>query len=275
MPDPPPPLKFTRTLAPLPSRNALISLTTSGFTVLPWTYAASVAPPQVAKIVSAADGVSPAAPGGLISIYGSQLSATNLATSEIPLPSALANSCLTVNGQPMPLIFVSSNQINAQMPAQALGDVTVNVHTPGGISDNFNIVVQPAAPAVFLANIAGATAPVPTVVRASNNLLVTDSNPIHRKDTLVIYLTGCGATNPSIPDGMPAPSDPPATAIIAPQVVLGNTALPVMFGGMTPGQVGLCQFNVSVPSSTPTGLGMPLTIGQGGMAQTLKLRVVD
>jgi uncharacterized protein (TIGR03437 family) len=272
---PPPPSAFTRSLAPLPSRNALISLTTSGFTVLPWTYAASVAPPQVAKIVSAADGVSPAAPGGLISIYGSQLSATNLATSEIPLPSALANSCLTVNGQPMPLIFVSPNQINAQMPSQALGNVTVNVHTPGGISDNFNIVVQPAAPAVFLSGVAGPQTNVATVIRAQNNLLVTDSNPIHRNDTLVIYFTGCGATNPSIPDGMPAPSDPLATTVITPQVVLGNTALPVLFGGMTPQTVGLCQLNVSVPNSAPTGLGMPLTIVQGGMAQTLKLRVVD
>jgi uncharacterized protein (TIGR03437 family) len=272
---PPPPSAFTRTLAPLPSRNALVSLTTSGFTVLPWTYAASVAPPQVAKIVSAADGTSPAAPGGLISIYGNQLSATNLATSEIPLPTALANSCLTVNGQPMPLIFVSPNQINAQMPAQALGDVTVQVHTPGGISDNYNMIVQPTAPAVFLAGVAGPNTNLPTVIRAQNNLLVTDSNPIHRNDTLIIYLTGCGNTNPPIPDGLPAPSDPLARTVVAPTVGLGNTSLPVIYGGMTPGQVGLCQFNVSVPSSTPTGLGMPLTIVQGGMAQTLKLRVVD
>ncbi len=272
---PPPPGAFTRSLAPLPSRNALVSLTTSGFTVLPWTYAASVAPPQVTKIASAADGVSAAAPGGLISIYGNQLSATNLATTEIPLPTALANSCLTVNGQPMPLIFVSQNQINAQMPAQALGAVTVQVHTPGGVSDNYNMIVQPTSPAVFLSGVAGPQTNLPTVIRAQNNLLVTDSNPIHRNDTLVIYLTGCGNTNPPIPDGLPAPSDPFAMAVIGPQVALGNTNLPVVFGGMTPGQVGLCQFNVTVPTSTPTGLGMPLTITQGSMAQTLKLRVVD
>jgi uncharacterized protein (TIGR03437 family) len=203
------------------------------------------------------------------------LSATNLATSEIPLPTALANSCLTVNGQPMPLIFVSQNQINAQMPAQALGQVTVQVHTPGGISDNYNMIVQPTAPAVFLSGVAGPETNLPTVVRAQNNLLVTDSNPIHRKDTLVIYFTGCGNTNPPIPDGLPAPSDPLARTVVVPQVLLGNTSLPVMFGGMTPNTVGLCQLNVTVPSSTPTGLGMPLTIVQGDVAQTLKLRVVD
>ena len=122
--------------------------------MLPWSYAASVAPPPVTSMVSAADGVSPVAPGGLISVFGNQFSATNLATSQIPLPTALANSCLTVNGQPMPLIFVSPNQINAQMPAQAVGDVDGQwSHTPGGVSDNFNLTVQPTAPAVFLSGI--------------------------------------------------------------------------------------------------------------------------
>jgi uncharacterized protein (TIGR03437 family) len=269
------PNAFTRSLAPLPNRNSIISLTTSGFTVLPWSYAASVAPPQVSSVVSAADGVSAPAPGGLISIYGNGLSATNLATSEIPLPTALANSCLTVNGEPMPLIFVSPNQINAQMPAQALGDVEVNVYTPGGESDNFNLVVQPTAPAVFLSGVAGPQTNIPTVIRAQNNLLVTDSNPVHPNDTLVIYLTGCGNTNPAIPDGMPAPSNPAATAVSAPSVSLGGTSLPVMFGGMTPGQVGLCQFNVTVPNSTPQGLAVPLTITQGAGAQTLQLRVAN
>ncbi len=33
---------WTRTLAPLPNQSAIISLSTSGFTVLPWNYAAAV-----------------------------------------------------------------------------------------------------------------------------------------------------------------------------------------------------------------------------------------
>ena len=171
---------WTRSLAPLPNQSEIISLSTSGITVLPWTYAASVAPPQISRVVSAADGISPAAPGGLISLYGSQLSPTNLATSQIPVPTALANSCVTVNGQPIPLVFVSPDQINAQMPVEAVGDVTVQVHTPGGESHNYNMVVVPNAPAVFLSGVAGPETNLPTVIDASNNLLVTDSNPVHR-----------------------------------------------------------------------------------------------
>jgi uncharacterized protein (TIGR03437 family) len=266
---------FVRSIAPLPNQTSIIALTTSGFTVLPWSYAASVALPQITKVVSAADGSSPVAPGGLISIMGNQLSPVNLATSEIPLSTALANSCLTVNGQPMPLIFVSPNQINAQMPSQAVGDVTINVHTPGGISDNYNLTVQTTAPAVFMSGVAGPQTNLPVVVRADNNLLVTDSNPIHRNDQITIYLTGCGQTAPPVGDGLPAPASPLAVALSAPALTLGGSPLSVSYAGLAPGEVGVCQINASVPGNAPTGLGIPLSINQGGNTQSVSLRVVN
>ena len=67
---------FTRTVAPLYDRSAVIALTVSGFTVLPWNYDAAVAPPQISSVVNAADGKPGVAPGGLISVYGQQMSAT-------------------------------------------------------------------------------------------------------------------------------------------------------------------------------------------------------
>jgi uncharacterized protein (TIGR03437 family) len=266
---------WTHSIAPLPSQTAIIVLSTSGFTVLPWNYSALVAPPQIGAVVSAADSKSPAAPGGLITVYGSQLSPTNIATSQIPVPTALANSCLTVNGQPVPLIFVSPTQINAQMPAQAVGAVTVVVHTPGGTSDNYNLVVQPNAPAVFLSGIAGPQTNLPTVVRLSNGLLATDSNPIHRNDTLVIYVTGLGSTNPAVGDGLPAPGDPLAVALTPLTVQIGGQSLRVLYSGLAPGEVGVNQINVVVPANVPTGLGLPLTITQGAGSITVGMRVVD
>jgi uncharacterized protein (TIGR03437 family) len=266
---------FIRSLAPLPSQTGFINLTTSGFTVLPWSYAASVALPQITKVVSAADLASPVAPGGLVSILGNQLSPVNLATSQIPLATALASSCLTVDGQPMPLVFVSPNQINAQMPSQAVGDVVIQVHTPGGLSDNFNLTVQPTAPAVFMSGTAGPETNLPVVVRSANNLLVTDSNPIHRNDSITIYLTGLGNTSPAVGDGLPAPANPLAFAMTVPQIFLGGTQLEVDFAGLAPGEVGVYQINAKVSNSTPTGLNMPLIISQGGSVQSLSLRVVD
>jgi len=264
---------FTRSLIPLQDRTALINLTTSGVTILPFTYDSAVAPPKIASVASAADGTSPAAPGGLISIYGTQLSPTNLATSEIPLPTALGNSCITINGQPMPVIFVSPAQINAQMPAQAIGNVTMIVHTPGGVSDTYNLTVVPNAPAVFHSGQAGPATNLPTVVKP-DGLLVTDSNPLHRGDTVVIYLTGLGQTSPLVADGMPAPGDPLALALTMPAVDLAGVALPVIYAGLAPGEVGVYQINATVPSNAPEGLGVPLTIAQGNSTQTVNVRVV-
>ena len=268
------PSGFTRTLAPLPTQTSIIVLTTSGFTVLPWTYAASVAPPQISAIVSAADGKSSAAPGGLITIYGSNLSPTNLATSQIPVPTALANSCITVNGQPIPLIFVSPTQINAQMPFQAVGAETVVVHTPGGTSDNYNLIVQPTAPAVFLSGVAGPETNLPTVIRASNGLLATDSNPIHGNDVLVIYVTGLGQTNPAGLTGYPAPGNPLSSALATTTVTLGGMNLPVIYAGLAPGEVGVYQINVTVPGNAPTGLGLPLVITEGNGSVSVSMRVI-
>ncbi len=266
---------FTRSLAMLSDGSAFINLSTSGLTILPPNYGASVATPMITAIVSAADGKSPAAPGGLVSIYGTQLSPTNLATTQIPLPTALGSSCLTVNGQAMPLLFVSPTQINAQMPFQAFGNVTVILYTPGGVSDNFYLVVPQTAPAVFLSATAGPEIDLPTVFRADTGLLVTPSDPIHRGDTIVIYLTGMGAVSPLVANGYPGPSNPLALALAPPTVEIGGTPLTVDYAGLAPGEVGIYQINAIVPPDAPQGLSLPLTITQGGFTNSENVRVIQ
>ncbi|MDQ6759697.1 MAG: hypothetical protein M3Z32_07520 [Acidobacteriota bacterium] len=266
---------FSRTLAPLYSRNGIVNLTVSGFTILAWDYDASVAPPHIDKVANAAD-LSPAiAPGGLITLFGQQLSPVNLATKEIPVPTALADSCLTVNGLPMPILFVSPTQINAQLPFESIGNVTIVLRTPGGVSDNYNTVVLPAAPGVFRSGIAGPDSDIPTIVRDRNGELVTASNPVHRGDALVIYLTGLGQTTPAVPTGLPGPSVTLASAVTAPQVSIGGTNLSVTYAGLAPGQVGVYQINAKVPSTAPLGLSVALKITQGSATTSLTVRVVE
>ncbi len=265
---------FIRSLAPLYDRSAVISLSVSGFTVLPWNYDAAVAPPKISSVVNAADGTLPIAPGGLISIYGQQMSPVNMATKEIPLPTALGESCLTVNGIPVPMLFVSPAQINGQLPFNVDGSATMTLRTPGGISDNFYLSILPAAPSIFRSGTAGPTTGLATVVRADNNELVTPTNPIHPNDTVVIYATGLGRTSPAVDSGQPAPSDPLPYAIISPTVTLGGTNLNVLYAGLVPGEVGVYQINAVVPGGVPQGLDIPLVINQGGSTTSLSVRVV-
>jgi uncharacterized protein (TIGR03437 family) len=204
------------------------------------------------------------------------MSPVNMATQQIPLPTALGDSCLSINGAPLPLLFVSSQQINAQLPFNVAGSATLTIHTPGGISNNYLFTVQTAAPSVFLSGTAGPETGLATVVRADNNQLITPTNPIHPGDTLVIYLTGMGATLPAVTAGLPAPSNPLASAAIAPTVTLGGQNLNVLYAGLVPGEVGVYQINATVPSlGVPQGLSIPLTISQGSSSTTLNERVVN
>jgi uncharacterized protein (TIGR03437 family) len=265
---------FIRTLAPLYDRSAIISLSISGFTVLPWNYDAAVAPPKISAVVNAADGKLPVAPGGLISVYGQQMAPVNLATKEIPLPTALADSCLTVNGVPVPVLFVSTQQINGQLPFNVDGNAQMTLRTPGGISDNFNFSILAAAPSIFRTGTAGPETGLATITRADNGQLITPTNPVHPGDSIVIWATGLGRTSPPIDSGLPAPSDPLAGAVIATNVVLGGVSLDVQYAGLAPGSIGLYQINATVPKSVPQGLEIPLVISQGGNSTTLSVRVV-
>ena len=266
---------FTRTTAVMANRANIVALTVSGFTVLPWGYDNATTPPRLSRLVNAADGQRPVAPGGLISIYGDNMSPVNVATKQIPLPTALGESCLTINGNPLPLVFVSDKQINAQLPFGLTGNVTMILRTPGGISDSFNFTVLPTAPGIFRQNVDGLTDAVPTIVNGRNGLLATGSNPVRRGDRITIYLTGLGKTSPPIEEGLPAPASPLSNALEPVLLTLGGVEVGVDFAGLSPGQVGVNQINAMVPRGAPLGMEIPLVIAQGKSGTQVMVRVIE
>jgi uncharacterized protein (TIGR03437 family) len=209
-----------------------------------------------------------------VTVFGTNLSPVNLATNEVPLPTALADSCLTVNGVPLPMLFVSSTQINAQLPFNVEGSATMVLRTPGGISDNYLFSILPAAPSVFRSGTAGPDTGIATIVRTENNQLVTPTNPIHPGDTITIFATGLGRTTPNVDAGIPAPASPSSNALIPPVVTLGGSPLNMTFAGLAPGQIGVYQINAIVPAKVTEGMPVPLVIKQGGSETEIDVRVV-
>jgi uncharacterized protein (TIGR03437 family) len=265
---------FTRSLVRLPSGSEIVALTTSGITVLPPDYDAAVSAPFISSVVSAADLKSPVAPEGLMAVLGTHLSGINQATSEVPLPTVIADSCITVNGAPAHMVLVSPTQVNAQMPAQASGNVAIVMHTPGGVSNTYFLTLLSGAPAVFVTTLDGVPN-VPAIVRWNNGLVVTSTNPVHRGDILTIYLTGLGPVDPPVKDGDPGLIDPLSTTLVTPTVQIGGVDAPVLFSGLVPGYVGWYVLNISVSGSTPQGLSVPLTITQGDFTYSQNVRVVQ
>lgn len=260
---------FTRTLAPLLDGNSVAQLTTSGLLAIPSAFDTAIAPPQISQIVNAADMTKPVAPGGLVSLFGTNLSPTNMATSQIPLPTALADSCMSVNGALLPLLFASPTQINAQLPSNAMGNSSLVLYTPGGVSDTFNFTIQPTAPSVFRTSNGTAV-----IIRDNNGQLVTSSNPVQLNDYLTIYLTGMGATTPSVTAGTASPTNPLAVATVQPTVTIGGAPIFVIWAGLAPKQVGVYQINVLVPfHGIPEGDSIALTINQGGASTTVNVKV--
>jgi uncharacterized protein (TIGR03437 family) len=254
---------FTRTLAAVRDQSELVLLTLSGLTIEPWNYDAPLPIPQLQRVVSAADQTKSVAAGGLISVMG------------LGMPTVLGDACLTVNGASAPLLqSVSSTQVNAQLPFDASGNAQLTLYTPGGSSDNLNITILPAAPSVFRvsADLAAAGAGA-MVYRASNNSVVSPSNPVQADDELIIYATGLGQTAPAIRAGEAAPSDPLSSAVIQPDVSLDGLPMAVDYAGLTPGGIGIYQINVRAPLEVSDGQNVPLTIRQGGMSTTVSVQV--
>jgi len=64
----------------------------------------------------------------------------------------------------------------------------------------------------------------------------------HPGDRLILWAIGLGATNPAVPDGTAAPSDPPAAATVTPLVQIGSGApIAPAFAGRSRGTVGLTR----------------------------------
>jgi uncharacterized protein (TIGR03437 family) len=227
--------------------------------------------PVIQAVTSAADTAMPIAPGALISIWGTGLSASADAAGAIPLPRSMSDVCLYVDSASVPLLYVSPTQVNAQLPFEAQAGANMLISNSGGRTAPFPLTIQSSAPAVFRTAQGG-----PTIIRLVDGKLITDATPIHLNQQLTIYLTGLGSTDPGVTSGDASPFDPPAITTTTPAVTIGGAAIWTLWSGLAPGMVGVNQINVQLPfHHIPTGHNIPFTITQGGSSTTVLVRVEE
>jgi uncharacterized protein (TIGR03437 family) len=203
----------------------------------------------------------PLAPGSIVSVFGPFTNSATAAAPSYPLPRKLGETELLVDGRAAPLFYVSSGQVNAQIPSGvAPGQVLAEVRVAGQSVGRAPVTVVPSAPGFFAAvNRDGA--------------LNSASAPARRGQLLVLYGTGLGAINPPLDDGAPAGS-PIRQGIATPLVYLMGRQVPVQFSGLAADFAGLWQINVALPDDAPTGTDMPLTVVLGQTSNALKVTVV-
>lgn len=209
--------------------------------------------------VTSAGGHGAPSPGSLISVYGTNIGADELATaSGFPLPLSLGGISLFVNGLEVPLLAVTPWQINAQLPqSAAAGTASFQIHYPAAaVSTPLNVTVQSVSPENFVIPVTQGNLyySLAAAFHAGTGVLADTNHPAAAGEKLEIYGLGLGLTDPVVEAGVASPVSPPARARQTPQVQIGGVDATVTFAGLTPGLAGVYQVNVIVPAGVQSGL---------------------
>jgi uncharacterized protein (TIGR03437 family) len=156
-----------------------------------------------------------------------------------------------MNGIAVPLFYVSPGQINAQVPFE-IAPGTVSVQVTRGVQATAvqTAQVTAVAPGIFTLNEQGSG---PGAFLHSNYQAVSDTNPVQAGETVLMFCTGLGATNPPVASGTAVAIGTTAVTTATPVVTIGGLPAVVSFSGLAPTFVGLYQMNVQVPAGLPPG----------------------
>jgi uncharacterized protein (TIGR03437 family) len=183
------------------------------------------------QIVNAADySLRPAAPGGLLSVIGGQVSAARGGNLDYPVLKVLGNN----------------SQI--QVPFEAVGpSIALALQTANGLVTR-DVAVQPISPAILVGS-EGA----PMLWDADSGMPLDLRSPAHSNGRLQIWATGLGKVQPQWPTGIPAPMEDPPAVAAAVRVYLDRVPLQVTRATLLPGYIGFYLIEVQLPAIVNAG----------------------
>jgi uncharacterized protein (TIGR03437 family) len=215
-----------------------------------------------------------------ISIFGTNLSTVTYTWqasdfSNGLLPTSLQGVSVTIDGIPAYVDYISPTQINALAPDDAnTGPVQVQVTTAQQTSNSLSVQKNQFSPALFTIDNGAYVAALHadyTLVGNANLLPGVTTLPAQPGETILLYGTGFGPTNPPLlTDQLVATPSPLANTV---QVTIGGVAATVVYAGLV--ESGLYQLNVTVPASLTSGnAAVVATVGglstQSGVAITVQ-----
>lgn len=233
-------------------------------------------PPAISTIVGAASYLPKAAPAAYCSILGSgftdqQAMEWSGSISGSKLPTSVAGISVNVGGKPAYVEYVSGAQVNVLLPSSvAPGTADVELITPIGVMSS-TLEVDAIAPGLFTYSLQGVVY-ASAVFAAGNGVVYVapagalsgyNSRPAAAGDIIELYATGCGSTDPPVPDGVVLTSVYPAANLQAFTVTISGKPATVLFAGIV--SPGLWQLNVQIPNGLVGG-NQPLVLSVSGNA---------
>jgi len=233
--------------------------------------------PSVRTLSNAGSFANTLAPNTMASVFGLNFSVpgrSRLAASGDfvagAFPKELACIAVEIGGKRAAITYVQNDQINFQVPTtvgagtqQAV--VIANPGRPNELrSDAATVTVTNYAPSFFTFNGKSIAALTTDFKILADSAVVAGGVKAKPGDTVLLYGTGFGVTDPvyqvgELADALTKVRDPFTISI-------GGTTLAasdVLYAGIAPGSIsGLFQFNVKIPASAPNGdLPVVVTIG--------------
>jgi uncharacterized protein (TIGR03437 family) len=210
-----------------------------------------------------------------VSIFGTNLASGTAFAGAIPLPPTLGGVSVTFNNLAAPLLFVSPQQINAQLPwaVPTSGPVTVVVSNGTAASAPQSVQVGSFSPGLFtIAGYAVAVNPDGSLAAPTGAIPGIASHPATPGDSLVLYGSGFGPVNPPATTGDNS-LDTQRNATSTPIVTIAGVPATVTFAGLSPQFVGVYQINVTMPSSESPANAAPILIDTGGVTGAIQTAI--
>jgi len=211
--------------------------------------------PFISNIQNAA-GVTPSntvGPGSDIAIFGENLASALKVAPSGQLSQAIDDVWVTVNDRLLPLLFISPQQINAQLFSDLPdGEYTLTVHHTTEMDASRKFKVQRNSPGLFQWYPPQGD-PTVAAFREDGSILTAD-NPAQVNETISIYGTGFGLYDKPLVDGFPTPATgnwnllDPVTVTVD-----GQTYTPITARAAN-GLTGMVVLKVKLTGTLPSGL---------------------
>jgi uncharacterized protein (TIGR03437 family) len=203
------------------------------------------------------------APGSIISIFGQGLAPGVQVGPVNPLSQTLVGVTVTVNDRILPLLFVSPQQINAEVLSDLPdGDYTLAVHNTGQADISATFTVARNAPGIFFQTVN--SQPYVIALHPDGSVVSQDS-PASAGETISILGTGFGPYNGQVVDGFFPPVPPPSLMDSVTISTADQNPVP-SWSGAASGYTGVVSTAFQVPSGLPSGTAVPLTVTVNGAA---------
>jgi uncharacterized protein (TIGR03437 family) len=203
-------------------------------------------------------------PGEIAVIFGSNLGPAQLAGAALDtaglVSKQIANTQVTFDGVPAPIVYVSANQTSIVVPYSVTGTSTRMIVTHNGQSSApVTVGVASSVPGLFAADASGKGQ---GAFSNSDGRPNSAANPAVKGSIITLYATGEGLTSPPGVDGKLAVMPYPVPVLPVSVTIDGIPAV-IDYKGGAPGEVaGVMQINVRIPAAAHSGnVPVSLTVG--------------